>query len=158
MFLTKRLLLRPYKESDLDSMVDSLSDYETQLLASPGFHVPQGPKTKDWFRDKLDNVALFHIVIEEKATGDYVGWLYMVAKETKNRDAVFAIVLSSTHQNKGYGKEIMDFVVDYAFKNLALHRLSLSVFGNNPRAREVYLKAGFKEEARIRKGLWIDGE
>lgn len=79
-------------------------------------------------------------MIVEKVTGDYVGWLYMVAKETKNRDAVFAIVLSSAHQYRGYGKEIMDFVVDYAFKNLALHRLSLSVFGNNPRARKVYLK------------------
>lgn len=53
MFLTKRLLLRPYKELDLDLMVDSLSDYETQLLASPDFHVPQGLKTKDWFRDKV---------------------------------------------------------------------------------------------------------
>lgn len=42
--------------------------------------------------------------------------------------------------NKGYGTEALTFVVNYAFKSLALHRVSLDYFGHNARAAAVYAK------------------
>jgi RimJ/RimL family protein N-acetyltransferase len=55
---------------------------------------------------------------------------------------------------KGYGTEAMRILLRYAFGELNLHRVSLDVFGYNPRAIHSYLKAGFKEEGRRR--MWLN--
>ncbi len=51
---------------------------------------------------------------------------------------------------KGYGTEAMQLVLRFAFRELNLKRVSLTVFGYNPRAVRSYEKAGFREEGRAR--------
>ena len=58
----------------------------------------------------------------------------------KNRDATLSITLDPMQWGKKYGPEILEFVIDYAFKSLALHRVSLAVFAANVRATSVYKK------------------
>ena len=58
---------------------------------------------------------------------------------------------------KGYGTDAMETVLRYAFEELNLHRVSLDVFENNPRARRSYVKAGFSVEGRERQALHRDG-
>jgi len=57
---------------------------------------------------------------------------------------------------KGYGTDAMQLVLRYAFTELNLHRVSLDVFGYNPRAIRSYEKAGFKHEGRLRQLLARD--
>lgn len=57
---------------------------------------------------------------------------------SKNRNAELGISLAAQHWDKGYGSEALRFVVDYAFRGLGVHRLSLGVFGGNERAVKVY--------------------
>jgi catechol 2,3-dioxygenase-like lactoylglutathione lyase family enzyme len=52
-------------------------------------------------------------------------------------------------------------LVDYGFTELGLHRIQLTVNGDNPAAIAAYRKAGFVEEGRRREafyrgGRWID--
>lgn len=56
----------------------------------------------------------------------------------KNRNAELGISLSTKHWDKGYGSEALPLVVDYAFRGLGVHRVSLGVFGGNERAVKVY--------------------
>ncbi len=58
---------------------------------------------------------------------------------------------------KGYGTEAMKLIVQYAFLELNLERVSLDVFEYNPRAIRSYEKAGFKIEGRMRKALLREG-
>ena len=46
---------------------------------------------------------------------------------------------------------------DFAFEELQLHRLELSVFSFNPRAEAVYRKAGFRREGVLRDAV-LDGD
>jgi len=64
-------------------------------------------------------------------------------------------MLDRAFWGKGYGSEVMSFVVDYAFNALNLHRISLGVFSGNKRATKL---RGFVEEGVLRKATWIDGE
>lgn len=59
---------------------------------------------------------------------------------SKNRDGMLAIGLHTKFWNKGYGTEVLKFVVDYAFRWIALHRLSLGVFESNKGAIATYKK------------------
>lgn len=59
---------------------------------------------------------------------------------------------------KGYGTDAMRVLLRYAFNELNLHRVSLTVFEYNPRAIRSYEKAGFSVEGRERKFLERGGK
>jgi RimJ/RimL family protein N-acetyltransferase len=54
---------------------------------------------------------------------------------------------------RGYGTEAMRLVLQFAFQELNLHRVSLGVFAYNERAIRSYEKAGFRIEGRLRQGI-----
>jgi RimJ/RimL family protein N-acetyltransferase len=56
---------------------------------------------------------------------------------------------------KGYGTDAMRLLLRYAFTELNLERVSLSVYGYNKRAERSYQKAGFRLEGRQRE--WLRG-
>ena len=60
--------------------------------------------------------------------------------------------------NKGYGTDAMNVLLRYAFDELNLHRVSLTVFEYNPRAIRSYEKVGFVREGSERKFLVRDGK
>ena len=67
-------------------------------------------------------------------------------------------IFSPDDYGGGYGTEAMRMMVDYGFRELKLHRISLGVFAFNPRAIRVYEKVGFKREGILRDILFYDGE
>ncbi len=60
--------------------------------------------------------------------------------------------------NKGYGTEAIKMMIRYCFNELNLHRVSLSVAGNNPRAQKCYKKAGMIECGRAHEHLFVAGK
>lgn len=58
---------------------------------------------------------------------------------------------------KGYGSDALQLILNYAFNELNLFRVSLNVFEYNPRAIHVYEKVGFVHEGRLRRCLNRDG-
>jgi RimJ/RimL family protein N-acetyltransferase len=59
---------------------------------------------------------------------------------------------------KGYGTDALQVLLRYAFTELNLHRINLTVFEYNPRAIRSYEKAGFVHEGRERKALLRGGQ
>jgi hypothetical protein len=62
------------------------------------------------------------------------------------------------NRGQGYGLEALALMLNYAFYELNLHRVSLNVIGDNLRAIRAYKKAGFKEEGHIRQAVQRDGQ
>jgi RimJ/RimL family protein N-acetyltransferase len=58
---------------------------------------------------------------------------------------------------KGYGTDVMKVILRYAFTELNLQRLTLTVFEYNPRAVRAYEKTGFRHEGRLRQFLNREG-
>jgi len=58
---------------------------------------------------------------------------------------------------RGYGTDVMKLILRYAFMEINLRRVTLTVFEYNPRAIRSYEKAGFRHEGRLRKLLHRDG-
>jgi RimJ/RimL family protein N-acetyltransferase len=59
---------------------------------------------------------------------------------------------------KGYGTDAMKIILRFAFTEINLRRVTLSVFEYNPRAIRSYEKAGFRHEGRMRGALLRDGK
>ncbi len=58
---------------------------------------------------------------------------------------------------KGYGTDVMKVILRYAFTEINMKRVTLSVFEYNPRAIRSYEKAGFRHEGRSRQLLNKEG-
>lgn len=58
---------------------------------------------------------------------------------------------------KGYGTDAMRLLLGFGFREWNLHRVSLLVFGYNPRALRSYEKCGFRVEGRVRQQLQRGG-
>ena len=60
--------------------------------------------------------------------------------------------------SKGYGSEALRLALRYAFTELNLHRVSLTVLEGNARAIRAYEKAGFVLEGQSREYSRYDGQ
>jgi [ribosomal protein S5]-alanine N-acetyltransferase len=65
--------------------------------------------------------------------------------------------LDKNHNGKGYMTEAVRLVVDYAFKELQLHRIEAGVMPHNIASIKVLKKAGFHQEGIAKKSVKING-
>lgn len=61
-------------------------------------------------------------------------------------------------RGQGYGREAMELGLRFAFDELNLHRVCLTVFSYNEAARGLYEGLGFRQEGTYREHLLRDGE
>lgn len=84
--------------------------------------------------------------------------LYVV-NDWAPRDAFVGIGIGNRSDwGKGYGTDAMKIVLRFAFTEINLRRVTLSVFEYNPRAVRSYEKSGFRHEGRLRGALLRDGK
>ncbi len=62
------------------------------------------------------------------------------------------------HWGKGYGYEAMQLALKFAFDEINLHRVQLTVFSYNKRAIALYEKLGFQREGVYREFVHRDGQ
>lgn len=58
---------------------------------------------------------------------------------------------------KGYGREAIRLLLDYAFETLNLRLVQLWTLADNERARRLYKAVGFVEDGSLRDRSWIAG-
>jgi len=75
------------------------------------------------------------------------------------RDAFVGLGIGETeYWSKGYGTDVMNILLGFAFTEINLRRVSLTVFEYNPRAIRSYEKAGFRHEGQLRQFLNREGK
>ena len=88
-----------------------------------------------------------------------IGFVGVRGIRWNQRDAWVGIGIGeSEYWNNGYGTDAMRLALRYAFMELSLERVSLSVFASNQRAVRSYEKAGFKPEGVERQVVHRDGK
>lgn len=137
MLTTERLILRARHAADNDNILAHCDNPLVRQSASPEYLAPLGPRFLENFTGAIDKALLF-VVIESKDTAEFIGLAQLACSNPKNQDAEFGISIGPKFWNKGYGTEVTRFLVDHAFRWLNMHRVSLSVFGGNTAAINLY--------------------
>lgn len=68
------------------------------------------------------------------------------------------IIPDPEKQHKGYGTEAIRLLLDMAFNEYEMNRVSIGVVGLNSDALEFYKKIGFKQEGIQEQGYYYNGE
>ena len=74
-----------------------------------------------------------------------------------HRDTPIALGIAATYRGKGYGREAIEWALDYAFAMLGMHRVSIGYSAWNEGAGRLYARMGFVEEERRRQARWFRG-
>ena len=89
----------------------------------------------------------------------FVGLVRLAPIDTANRSARLGIgILDPDRLGEGLGVAAIQLALTWGFNHLDLHRVSLTVLADNPRAVAAYTRCGFVVEGRFRDTLLRDGE
>ena len=87
-----------------------------------------------------------------------IGEVYLDVYNWSGRDAFVGIGIGEReYWSKGYGTDAMSILLRFAFTEVNLRRVTLTVFEYNPRAIRSYEKAGFRYEGRQQQFLSREG-
>ncbi|MCC7209609.1 MAG: GNAT family N-acetyltransferase [Anaerolineae bacterium] len=157
LFAGKLVRFAPVDAEALAAFARWTADAEGSRLANMGVVRPVHPGY--WPPpDQADAWRVFSFALRTLADDALIGALDLEV-DWPNQVCWLGISIGEpAYRGKGYGTDAMELALNYAFYELNLYRVSLSVFSYNPRAIHVYEKVGFKHEGRMRSVLFRDGQ
>ena len=122
--------LRAFEQSDLDANHAFVNDYAT-------------------LRDMLAGMPLPASYEDERR------WLDQQSSYT--RVGEIGMMIGAPYRGRGYGTEALGLLCDFAFSEMNLHKLKVSVFAFNAAAIRCYEKNGFTREGLLRAEIFRAG-
>lgn len=130
-------------------------------LLNGGARPMQSPKAAlKWMEEEVGEMspASYFFSIRTLAEDKLIGELGLDVVNWSGRDAFVGLGIGETeYWSKGYGTDAMQILLRFAFTEINLRRVTLTVFEYNPRAIRSYEKAGFRHEGRLRHLLNREG-
>ncbi|WP_042386828.1 GNAT family N-acetyltransferase [Streptacidiphilus melanogenes] len=163
------VVLRPFRvEEDVEVIRDFLTDPEVLRYTDGSAQTERSAWDEnqerwmlDWYTTRNAQPDRLDLAVVDRATGRCVGEAVLNEWQPGNQSCNFRILLGTAGRDRGLGSEATRLIVGYGFERLGLHRVSLTVYGHNPRGRRAYEKVGFVHEGTRREVLrlgdaWID--
>lgn len=114
-------------------------------------------KQKEWFSDyKKSKNKLFFTICDGTNPIGFMGFSN-ISKHNKNAD-IFIAIGEDEYRGKGFGKLSLNWLIDYAFKKLKLHKINLGVIKDNEPAVKLYKSLGFKIEGEMKEEVFYEGK
>ncbi|RGP78343.1 hypothetical protein FLONG3_3479 [Fusarium longipes] len=142
--------------------LEILKDPVMQALTAPTILAPKGPQERDSYLQSVCD-SLLGVVIytreedpkDNRAIGVMcIGWGGISPTHAHHRNAEIGISLLKEYQGKGYGREAINWILDWGFRHAALHTIGISTASYNPRAVHLYESMGFVHEGIRRGTIW----
>ncbi|MGP4077600.1 GNAT family N-acetyltransferase [Halobacillus sp. K22] len=153
----ERVRLTLLDDHDIDHMTKwyNTTDYARHLDA-----LPAKPKRAEDLRKWRDEAHEHdsHFLFAIKEADQFIGFVELDGILWTQQNAWLTIGIGDPDMyGKGYGTEAMELLIQFAFHELNLHRLQLTVFEYNTAARRLYEKLGFVHEGSHREFILRDG-
>jgi RimJ/RimL family protein N-acetyltransferase len=131
-----------------------------RLLNSSARPMQSSKAAAKWMEEEVGQMSLesYYFSIRTLEDNKLIGEIGLDVVNWPGRDAFVGLGIGETeYWSKGYGTDVMNVLLRFAFTELNLRRVSLGVFEYNPRAIRSYEKAGFHHEGRMRRLLKREG-
>ncbi|ATY61022.1 Acyl-N-acyltransferase [Cordyceps militaris] len=151
-------------------LAEMLNEPSLQALSSEMILRPQGKTDVQFlatmYRKALLGVAICLLPSSSSSSSDptkptiigtlCIGWGGIPDSLRHNRNAYLGITIAAPFRGKGYGREALDWGVDWAFCHGNLHTLSLTTVSCNEVGQRLYARAGFALAGRRREVAWVN--
>ena len=154
-----KIILRPVESQDIEKFYKWRNDPDIKKMAMMHPFPVTLESEKKWFENISNNkdnkLIIFSVV--DNSDKRVVGFIRLFNINWIHRYSYFGIVLGEEiARGKGFGKDAVKLIVDYALNTLNLHKIVLEVIDANNIAIELYKQLGFIEEGRLKNQVLID--
>jgi len=145
--LTKRLLLRPWNESDTDALYEIGRD---PSVKSAGWEVytsrEQAAEAVRAWKTMEDTWA-----IVRTDTGEVVGWIVLEDCGRDERYREMEFVIAAGQSGQGFATEAAAAILHHAFDTMNMSAVAICHYPDNHASRRVIEKCGFTYEGTLRR-------
>ena len=156
----EKVILRAVKREDLQRHFEFSNDVAFHTLQSEDPWEPRPlARLEAEFEERVhkEDSEIIRFAIE--ADDNYIGHCLLYDFQHMSRRCSLGIGIGDPeYQGKGYGRDALRVLLNYAFRLRNLRKVALTVSGNNERAIRSYRACGFVEEGRLRQHDWADGQ
>lgn len=154
-----QVTLRPREVTDLERAYTWINDREVTRYLEGGRYPISRADERRWLEGHQVN-GFEHgvgLAIETK-DGTHIGNIDLMRVRPEDRKAGLGIMIGERdYWSNGYGTDAIVVLLRFAFDEMNLHRVWLTVDACNERAVACYRKCGFQEEARLRQDRYTRG-
>lgn len=158
----ERVLLRGVRRDDLLRLWEFNNDPEVEIA---GGGDPPIPQSLERLEAEFDENARkggrdgtwFAIEADGRMIGQCGLFGFDQFKGVAHRCELGIAIGDKEYWGKGYGREAITLLVDYAFTHWNVQRVGLQVLATNERAIRAYQAVGFVQEGRLRRYMWSNG-
>lgn len=154
-----RVRLRAITRDDLPRMCEFNNDLAVELAGGGDPPLPQSlARLQAEFDQDAAKGGRDKTFFAIEADGKLVGGCGLFNASPTHQTAELGIGIGDRdYWGKGYGRECVRLLLNYAFRHLNYRKVWLRVHGRNGRAIRAYQACGFVEEGRQRAQVWCDG-
>ncbi len=158
MFRAEQVYIRRMEEKDVLKKTEWVNNEDVNETLMFDFPLSVS-ESLEWYRKTHFNRNRWDFSICENSTNNLIGMTGLIDLSHRHRRAQFYITIGEISAwGKGYSKEVIPLVLEFAFMELGLEKVYLFTFDNNGKARKIYETMGFKQEAFMRKQYFLHGK
>jgi RimJ/RimL family protein N-acetyltransferase len=152
--------LVPLTPADAGTMARWQTDSDYLRLVDAEIAFPRSDQQiADYIHERRRSKENYLFGIRALASDELIGFVELGDILWNHRTGWLAIGIGErSYRGLGYGYDAMRLALDFAFRELNLHRVQLTVFGYNEPAIALYEKLGFQREGVYREALNRDGQ
>ncbi|WP_377194122.1 GNAT family N-acetyltransferase [Ruegeria meonggei] len=158
---TSSFKLRPLEKADLEVVTPWFQDIEDLARFDRTSRIPLNlAQTEENWSDVFSASAGSGKCwfVAELHSGQIVGMSGLEAISPINRDAIVAMFVDKPTRRLGVGIRATALVVDFAFRQLGLNRLTSYYRVDNANSRDLVAKLGCQIEGTMRQAWFADGQ
>lgn len=154
------ITLTALTKSDLPTILNWYSDIQFARLFDAQSFRPRTPERMEkWLEEEQAESTTYFFGIRPKNSDALLGMIDLNGIEWSNATAWLGIAIGNpAHRGKGYGRAAMRLLLNFAFGELNLRRVQLTVFSYNEAAIRLYESLGFLREGAAREALYRDDQ
>jgi len=154
------VILRPMRREYLERYFEFRNEVELELLSSGEPPMPMElERLQAMFEAHLarprSEISWFAVEVQG---GKFIGQCLLHNFDYTARTCELGLTIGDRdHLGRGYGRDVVQLLVKYAFRLRNMQKVWLTTNGSNERAQKAFAAAGFAEEGRLKRHIWLDG-
>ncbi len=146
--LTDRLILRQFREEDLDDLYEFLLQLKDDEFE--GFPDLTFENRGNYLAERLGTDEYYAVVLRD--SGKVIGNVYLGNRDQGTREIGY--IINEEYRQNGYAREALEAVAAHALI-LGAHRVYAMCDPRNEASWSLLESAGFAREARLRQNIWF---
>jgi RimJ/RimL family protein N-acetyltransferase len=154
----KKVYLTELDRRNAETIRNWLNDPEIHRFLLVG-HLPITREQEERYYDRMSEATdAFSFEIHIAADGRYIGNIGLKGVDLVHRHGEIGVVIGDRSVwGQGFGSDAIVACLGFAFQTLGLHRVSMRVHEEHPRAAALYRRLGFIETGRERDYIFQEG-